>query len=393
MTPPLRSLFSAALLVAAAGWTAGCANTGHTRPPRSQPATPADVGPREAVAPPTTPASAAAAEPPPAPAAAPTRPVVNAPARGQGWRLALPAVGDGPSLHAAIEPGRRATLRIGNRPSNPAQPDAAQAQARAVEPAADAAPRSPRHAMLWFSAPGRASDGLVALVGHVSPNGDPAPGGFCVEIRGTDRYAFAHQAAEVALFASSGTPLPGGRNEPARNARVWPAADRGVTDADRSLLARFADSPSTGLDAWFRLEADDQLVTAARPATHGRPDLCVLALDRGEASTPRPFITVYTMPTPGAPQIQAVASRLENRGQTRVVTVTTDTAVHTLVQHLTGEPHITPDLSMDGRFAAVARTAEGTLIDAYLGDGNALVLPELTLDAQSAGVRSGYIRR
>jgi len=99
------------------------------------------------------------------------------------------------------------------------------------------------------------------------------------------------------------------------------------------------------------------------------------------------------MPTPGAPQIQAVASHLDNRGQTRVVTVTTDTAVHTLVQHLTGEPHITPDLSMDGRFAAVARTAEGTLIDAYLGDGNALVLPELTLDAQSAGTRSAYLRR
>ena len=334
----------------------------------------------------------------------PTQPRILPPAEGYGWRLALPAV-DGTGLRAEITPGRRAALRIGTADPAPAVANPATAGLLQAEPAPGDEATSPRHAVLNFRAPGRAEDGLVVLVGHVGPEGQPAPGGFCLEIRGvtnggSDRYAFEHPAARLTLNTAHGAPLPGGRVDDAgaeRNVRVWPAADRDVADPDVSQTARFSDSSSDDpiLRAWFRSEWGDDLLTADVPATEdgpARPARRLLVMGREADTGSHPFITVYEVPSFNAPPILAVTSRLRNGGQTRIVTVTTESAVHTLVQHLIDAPHITPDLTLAGSLAAVTRLADGTLVDAYLSDGDALVLPELTVDAEDDGKTSAYAR-
>lgn len=398
MPAPLRTLLSAAVVLAAAGCAPGgrspAVNPGPPRHAAEEPAHDAASGPGD------TAAAVDAGRVAPDPGDDPTRPRVRPPADGRGWRLALPAIA-GPGVRVEIEPGRRSALRLGTAAAARAAPSAAQPDVYALEPAPDAEPRSPRHAVIAFRTPGSAGDGLVALVAHVGPDGRPAAGGFCIDIRGgvrgsSDRYAFEHPARRLTLATAAGGALPGGRDDDAgaaREVRVWPAAVREVADADAALVARFASADDEAtLRAWFRSEAGDDLLTAAVPASGGRPARRLLVVGREAGSAANPFITVYEMPSPDAPPILAVTSRLLNRGRTRVVTVATEVALHTLVQHLVDEPHISPDLSLDGRFAAVTRTADGTLIDAYLGDGNALVLPELTLDAQSAGETSAYAR-
>lgn len=429
--------FTCTLAAAAALLVTGCSippdpvfNTAdiapHASTPHNQPAPDSPSAPHSDT-PSDTPSATATASP----SDVATRDPVAAPATLTGWRLELPPVRGIAGLHVDLSPERRPALYFGQAhpPTRRATHTAAWATPTAREPDGDAARVSPRHAMLAFTSPSGADTCLVALIGHLGRNGRPAPGGFCLEIReaaapATAQYAFEHPARQLTLTTAAGTPLPGGRNTPASpmltDVRAWPAASRGASADPLTVVAHFTaardnplpSAPATvrALRAWFTAQPHDELITATPRRTEAdtldqappqaTPQASRLLLRRRPAGQPTPtFVTVFepatasrTSTTPNPTAIHTIHTRVVNENRTRVITVATATAVHTLVHHLGDTPYISPELSLDGRFAAITRTAEGRLIDAYLGDGNALVLPEHTLDAQSAGTRWAYAR-